>query len=164
MIDTKKAHRRELQFDTIADLAAELDRIGRAHDAGTLTTTGNWTPGQNLQHCARVWSFAIDGFPSTMKPPFFIRWIAQSLFKRSAVSGRTAPAGLRLPKEAGPMLPEAQVAFEQGMREFRDQIARTQRGEQFTKPSPIFGELTHDQWQRLQLGHCQLHLGYLQPV
>ncbi len=162
MINTKKADRRELKFGSLADLSAELDRIQHAHDAGTLSTTGNWSPGQNLQHCARLWRFAIDGFPPEANPPAPVRWVATLLFKKRAVSGAVPPAGLRLPEKT-PFLPDrGEVPFEQGMREFRDQIARTLHGEQFTAVSPIFGAMTHDQWLNLQMGHCQLHLGFLQ--
>ncbi len=164
MINTRKADRRELKFGSLADLSAELDRLQQAHDAGTLTTTGNWSPGQNLQHCAKVWGCGIDGFPSEMKPPVVLKWIASALFKKRAMSGKTAPAGFRLPKQAAAFLPDDHgVSFEQGMREFRTQIARVERGEKFTAVSPIFGAMTHDQWLNLQMGHCQLHLGFLKP-
>lgn len=162
-VETKRAQRRELKFNAIDDLIAELDRIQNAHDDRALNTTGNWSPGQNLQHCARVWVCGIEGFPPAMKPPFFVKWIASALFKKRAMSGQTAPAGIKLPRQASPILPDAEVPFEQGMREFRDQIARIERGERFTAYSPIFGEMTHEQWLNLQLGHCQLHLGFLQP-
>lgn len=163
MVNTKQAQRRDLKFNSIDDLSAELDRIQHAHDAGTLSTTGNWSPGQNLQHLAIVWKAGIDGFPPEMKPPFFIKWPARWLFKKRATAGETAPAGIKLPKQASKIIPVAQVAFDQGMHQLREQIARTTGGERFAAHSPIFGDMTHEQWTNLQLGHCQLHLGFLQP-
>ena len=50
------------------------------------------------------------------------------------------------------------------MRDLRETIARVkEKGEEFSHPSPIFGEFTHEEWTRLQLGHCQLHLGFMHP-
>lgn len=163
MINTKKAHRRHLTFRSIDDLAAELDRIQRAHDAGALSTTGNWTPGQNLQHCARLWRFAIDGFPPEASPPAPVRWVATLLFKKRATSGATPPAGIKLPAKV-PFLPdmESPASFEQGMGELREQISRIENGERFTARSTVFGAMTHEQWLNLQLAHCTLHLGFLQ--
>lgn len=163
-VSTKHADRRELRFNSVDDLVAELDRIQAAHDAGTLTSTGNWSPGQNLQHCARVWRCGLEGFPPEMKPPAIFKFFAKLMYKKRATAGQTAPAGIRLPKVADPIMPDPQgVSFDTGMREFRAEIARTQRGERFTAVSPIFGAMTHDEWTRLQLGHCQLHLGFLKP-
>jgi hypothetical protein len=30
-----------------------------------------------------------------------------------------------------------------------------------TKPSPLLGALTHEQWVRLNLNHTQMHFGFL---
>jgi hypothetical protein len=53
------------------------------------------------------------------------------------------------------------TTFDAGMSQLRAQITRTRAGEPFDKPSTLFGHLTHDQWLRIQLGHCQLHLSFL---
>ena len=163
-VDTKKSERRTLQFNDIAALEAELSSLEAAHAAGTLRTTGNWTPGQIFQHCARFWSGAIEGFPGDMKPPLLMKWAAQLVIKRLAVRGAPPPAGIKLPPEADPILPDDDVPFEQGLSELRTQLERIKSGEQFTAVSPLFGKLTHDQWQRMQLGHCQLHFGFIHPA
>ncbi|MEM7630045.1 MAG: DUF1569 domain-containing protein [Planctomycetota bacterium] len=163
-IDTKKAERRELLFGGREDLAMELDRLEAAHAAGTLRTSGNWTAAQGLEHCARVWAAAMDGFPEGARPPGWLKLAAKLFFRRAAVAGKTAPAGMKPPAvitdhfEPGP-----EVAFDDAMAHLRGQLERTRRGERFSKPSPLFGELTHDEWLRLQLGHCQLHLGFMHP-
>jgi uncharacterized small protein (DUF1192 family) len=163
-VNTKKAERRELAFKCTGCLKKELDRIEAAHRAGTLTTTGNWTPAQGFEHCARTWSAALDGFPPTFKPPAAVKLAAKLLFKKKAVSGQTAPAGIKPPKAVTDALevgPEAD--FDETLAHLRAQIARTDAGEKFAHPSPLFGELTHDQWLKLQLGHCQSHLGFMHP-
>jgi len=85
------------------------------------------------------------------------------MFKNKAVRGVPPPAGLPLPKVLrDTFVPTTDTGFDEGLSSLRQQIARTETGgERFTARSPIFGEFTHDEWTRVQLGHCTLHLGYL---
>ncbi len=161
-VNTKQSERRELKYNSIADIERDLDVLQAANTAGTIATTGNWSAGQNLEHCAKVWRAGIDGFPPEMKPPMILKMMCKVFFKKKAISGATPPAGIKLPKEAKPFLPDDDVTFEQGMADFRTQIERTKSGEKFTAVSPLFGVFTHDEWQQVQLGHTQLHLGFVQ--
>ncbi len=161
-VDTKKCEYRKLTLSSLDDLSAELDRIQAAHDAGTLAHTGNWTPGQILEHCTILWKCALDGFPpDSGKVPFLMRLISKLLFKRFAVRGDPPPRGIKLPQEAAFLIPPDDTTFEQGMASIRDCIARVARGDQMTHPSPLFGKMRTDQWLNLHLGHCRMHLGYL---
>lgn len=159
-VNTKQAPRRALAFQSMAELSAELDRIEAAHRAGTLRTTGNWSPGQILQHVGKFMRFPIDGFPPG-KPPWLVRVLVQMFFKKKAIQGAPPPPGIKLPAGAAYLLPDDSVSFEAGMSLLREQMARIARGERFTHPSPLFGDLTHEEWTKLQLGHCALHLGFL---
>lgn len=158
-VDTKTAERRDLRLSSMEELRSELDRIQAAHDAGTLSHTGNWSPGQVLEHLAIFMECAFEGFPS--RAPFFVRWIAIPLFKKKAVSGEPMPPGFKLPKQASFMLPGDATTFEQGMSRLRDCLARLDAGDRFTHPSPLLGKLSHEQWIRMQLGHCSMHLSFL---
>jgi hypothetical protein len=158
-VRTRGASRRALHFHCLNCVAAELDRIEAAHAAGTLTTTGNWTPGENIDHCAKLFEFALDGFPS--RAPWFVRAVASMFLRKRATSGRTAPAGFKLPKDASYMLPAPGIALETSMVRMRRCLARIAAGERMTRPNPIFGPMMHEEWVRMQCGHCQLHLGFL---
>lgn len=158
-VSTRRASRRKLHFHCLNCIAAELGRIEAAHASGTLTTTGNWTPGENIDHCAKLFEFALDGFPS--RAPWFVRAVASLFLRRRATSGRTAPAGFRLPKDAAYMLPTPGIPFEQSMARLRGSLARITAGERMSRPNPIFGPMSHEEWVRMQCGHCQLHLGFL---
>jgi len=162
MVNTKKVTRSKLTLRTLDDLSAELERIEAAHQAGTLTTLGNWTPGQVFKHCAILMRCAIDGFPPG-KPPLLSRIFLKLVIKPVALKGGPPPAGIKLPEEAAYLIPSDSISFEDGIAELRSVIARvTTKGERFTQVSPVFGKLTHEQWIKLQLGHCTLHLGFLQ--
>lgn len=161
-VNTKKAERRTLSYESLAEVSADLDAIQAAHDARTLRHSGNWTPGEVLKHTAIFMTCAIDGFPS--KAPAPIRWIAQALWKKKALEGGATPAGFKIPNAAGFLRPEPGIGFDDGMAALREQIARIENGEKFTKPSGLFGELTHEQWMVMQLGHFKLHMSFLHPA
>jgi hypothetical protein len=59
------------------------------------------------------------------------------------------------------MLPTPRIPFEQSMARMRKCLARIAAGERMTRPNPLLGPMTHDEWVRMQCGHCQLHLGFL---
>ncbi len=158
-INTKRAPRRELAFSCADCLRAELDRIGAAHARGTLRTSGNWTPGENLQHCAKLFECAMDGWPTTA--PWVVRVLGTLIFKKRLTSGRTPPAGIPLGKDTAFLLPEPGCSFDKGMAAMREVLARLDGGKLMQVPSPVFGKLSHDEWMRCCLGHAQLHLGFL---
>lgn len=161
-IDTKKAERRTLKFASIGDLRSDLAAIEAAHSAGTLRFTGNWTPGEIIDHLANLWEFSLDGFPAEINPPFFVKLFCYPM-RFLFTNGKTLSPGYQLPKQAARIMPRPNCPFDQALARMRRLIDRVDAGERLTKPSPVFGKLSHDQWLRLHFGHCQLHLGFLHP-
>ncbi|MDX9911602.1 MAG: DUF1569 domain-containing protein [Phycisphaerales bacterium] len=161
MADPRTAERRPVSYASFDDLARDLDLLEAAHRAGTLRHTANWTAGQNLEHCAILMECALDGFPSNA--PWLFRKLARAMFLKAALSGKPAKAGYKLPKQASFLLPRDSVPFDEGAARVRRVIERLKAGDRFTHPSPVFEKLTHDEWSRLQLGHCALHLSFLHP-
>jgi hypothetical protein len=159
IVETKTAPQRRLQFNCMNCLKAELDRVEQAHERGELVTTGNWSAGQILSHCSMLMRFSIDGFPSRAPAPF--RVVARLLFKKKAVSGKPMPSGFQLPKGAAYMLPQPDVSLEQGLGEIREVVGRIDGGETFNQPSPLLGKLTHEEWVKLHLAHCMMHMGFI---
>ncbi|MEL6328283.1 MAG: DUF1569 domain-containing protein [Planctomycetota bacterium] len=160
VVDTKTAAHRELKFASMDEVKAELDRIEAAVDAGTAGTTGNWTAGQNFDHCARFMRACLDGFDGNA--PWIVRKIAQMFLKKGALDpAKKLPAGFKLPKAASSMLPEEGIDDGEGLRRLREQIARLDAGEKMTHPSPLLGPLTHEEWLVLHRKHFALHLGFI---
>jgi hypothetical protein len=143
-------------------LKEDLAQLEAGYRAGTLRTTGNWSAGENLDHIAIMWEYSLDGAPPEAKVPFIIRLIAP-LMKRRATSGKTLPAGFKIPQNASYMMPRSGCSFEDGLARLRKVLDRLDRGEQMTHASPAFGKLSHDEWMGLHLGHAQLHLGFVHP-
>lgn len=161
-VDTKTARRRPLAFANFDEVSQDLDRLEAAMDAGTLTNTGNWTAGQVFDHTGKFLQFAYDGFPSKAPPP--VRWIARMMLKKRATeTEEPLPSGFKLPKQASALLPRDGVTDAEGLAFLRQQVARVHAGEKFTRPSPLLGSLTHDEWLTLQRKHLALHLSFLDP-
>ncbi len=161
-VDTKTAQRRNLAFANFDEVSADLDQIEAAMAAGTLQTTGNWTAGQIFDHTGKFLQFAYDGFPSKAPPP--VRWIARMMLKKKATeTEEPLPSGFKLPKQASALLPREGITDAEGLAYLRQQIARIQAGEKFTRPSPLLGSLTHEEWLTLQRKHMALHHSFIDP-
>lgn len=162
--ELKAAPRRAVRYASLDELSRDLDAIEAGHRAGTLVTSGNWTPGENLHHCAKTWLLPIDGFPPDAKPPAMVKFVVKTFFKKMAVSGKPAPIGIKFPKGLEEAFgPKIGASYDEGMNAMREAVARTRSGERFTHASPLFGTLTHDEWLRLLLGHSSMHLSFLHP-
>jgi hypothetical protein len=161
-VDTRKStNRRTLNLRTLGDLRAELDRIERAHRAGQLRVTGNWSPGQVFTHLANFINYAYDGYPPELKtPPALLRFCFK--FMKNRFLYRPMGAGVKIPGVRGGTVGVEDVAFEQGLARLRAAVDRLEQAAP-TQANPMFGPMPHDQWTSLHLRHAELHLGFLSP-
>ncbi len=145
-------------YQSLEDLAAEVDRIEAAYKAGTLQTTGGWSAGQIMQHTAKLMGFSIDGFEASA--PLVIRILGTLVFKPLLGRSHMKP-GIKLPASARSLLPADEVSTDDGIQAMRTVLGRIENGERMTHKSPVLGKMTHDQWVLLHLDHCRLHFGFL---
>ncbi|MFZ2874939.1 MAG: DUF1569 domain-containing protein [Phycisphaerales bacterium] len=158
--DTSKiADRRQLAFETLADLRADLATLERA--GGTLRTSGNWTAGQNFSHLAAFIEFAYNGYPPELSnPPWFIKAFLR-LRKRPMLRGRL-PAGVKIPGIKEGTVGADDAPAHSALSRLRTALDRLERSAP-TSPNPVFGPLTHEEWIALHLRHAELHLGFVHP-
>lgn len=156
---SKVQGRRTLRFETVDDILAEVDRLSQARNIKTL---GNWTAGQVCNHLALVMKGAMDGsrfkipFPMNLVMPVFV-WL-----RKKKMLSNPMPAGFQLPKAAAQEIVSEPVSTEEGLEALRTTLLRF-KTDRKRAPSPVFGELTHDEWTQLQCRHCELHLSFLIP-
>ncbi len=162
MIDTAKVtDYRELRFESIGDIRRELEGIERAHRAGTLRATGNWTPGQNFAHLAAFVNYAYDGYPPELaNPPWIIRTILKLMKKKFLY--KRMPRGVKIPKIPSGTTGADDVSFEVGIARLRAGLDRLEKAPP-TAPNVIFGPMTHEEWRSMHQRHCESHLGFLHP-
>jgi hypothetical protein len=161
-IDTKKAPRRDLRFNSIDDALAEIDRIVAADKAGTLRNTGNWSAGQVFNHIATWLNFSWDGFPASVRPPWIISKILQMM--RTRYIYKPTHAGVKIPGlgKVGGTLGFEPMSTEEGARKLKAALTRLKNGEPAKHHSPAFGPMTQEERIQFQLRHCELHMGFLQ--
>lgn len=146
-------------YRSIEELRTELDRFERAHASGALHTTGKWSAGQILEHCGKLMRFSFDGFEASA--PWFIKVFGVCVFKPMLGRSHMKP-GIKLPAKASSLLPRDQVSFEEGIMGLRAQLDRIENGERMTHPSPVLGRMRHEQWIKLHLDHCRMHMGFIE--
>jgi Protein of unknown function (DUF1569) len=158
-VDTGKViDRRKLRFFTPEEMEADVAILVDAERAGRLARLGNWSLGQVLNHLGSWVAFAFDGNP--LKPPFFVRWIVGR--RKNKYLNEAMPAGVRIPRVEGGTLAWEPSTLDEGLAKFSAAWGRMKK-EAPTLPNPLFGQMTHDEWIRLQLRHAELHLSFFKP-
>jgi hypothetical protein len=151
----KVAGRRELHFNSLADILAEAENLA----SRPCRQLGNWSLGYSLYHLAGPMKFALDG--ADFRVPFYIRWIAP-LFKKQFLNRPMKP-GFNLPKDADErLLPKREVSTQEGLNELRTAIDRMDREPQ-RHPSPFLGKLTPEEVDKLNCRHAEMHLSFFVP-
>jgi Protein of unknown function (DUF1569) len=155
-VDTRKvANRRQLHFDTPADILADVERLNQ----GPVKALGNWSGGQILKHLALVMNGSIDGIPT--RPPWAMRLLGRLLKKRALRKGM--PPGYQHKGEAARAIVPPPTSWEEGLTLFRQAIHRLQT-ETKREPSPFLGPMTREEWDQLHCRHAELHLSFLLPA
>jgi len=148
--------RRQVRLEQVSDLRREVELIC-THRVRTL---GEWNEAQILDHVAKLIEFAYAGFP--FRAPWIVRVLARRLLLSRCMRKGFKP-GFKLPASARILLPDPDITLAAAAARMGAVLARLERGEPMTHPSPVFGPLTHDQWVRLQLRHAEHHFSFILP-
>lgn len=149
--------RRELHFDNVQQILEEVERLATIE----VKTLGNYSFPQILQHLATTMDIATrHTAPPNVPAP--IRMLA-TLF-RSFVINRPMKPGVKLPKQAQPILwPENPAELDSALQHFRESFARYLASD-LTEPNPVFGRMSREQYDKLQCRHSELHLSFVIPA
>jgi hypothetical protein len=152
--------RRSLTLGSLAEYCHEIERLNTARKQGNLGHAGKWSLDQCCQHLGRWIDFSIDGFP--FRYPWRYR-LAGRLIRLVSwhwlVSLALRPGFLN-PPTVREVEPGASILDGDGVRYLRQQISRIEKGERMRQPSPVEGQITHDQWCYFHLRHAELHLSF----
>ncbi len=159
-VSTRTAEHRTLRFDSFAEVRRDLDALEAAQRAGTLRTTGNWTPGQIFTHLAAFIDYGFDGYPPQLNPPFFVKWFLR--MKKREFLARGLPRGVKIPRIQGGTVGMEDVPFDEGLVRLRGALDRLEASPP-THDSPGFGPMPHADVIGFACRHCELHLGYVHP-
>jgi hypothetical protein len=160
-IDTRKAQRRAVRYNTVDELLADAERIARAERAGTLKRTGNWKPGQIFGHLAAWTDLAYDGYPADMpRPPWLIKILLKMMKGRFLRKGM--PTGIRMRGvEAGTKFID-DLPLDEGLARLRKTATRV-RTQNPLHDNPVFGPMPREECELMFLRHAELHMSFLHP-
>lgn len=154
---TKVTGRRELRFNTYDDLLADAERMA----ALEVTTLGNWSYPQILDHLAKSLNKMIDG-PGFMLP-MPMRFIMRLTMMKKMVNEALDP-GFKFPASvAKEFTPSPEVELHAALESLRAAIDRVKSDPTRAK-HPAFGAITTEEWDQFQLRHCEMHMSFVQPV
>lgn len=149
--------RRALRFGRMSDILADAEALAAS---GDIRAAGNWSPGQVVHHVTAMIRNSIDGFDPP-KASLAFRLVGSMLRSRSL--NRGFPAGLKVPKTFRSIIPPPDVPFDDALAELRVVVGRIENGERMTQPSPVLGDLVHEEWIQLHCRHAELHFSFLHP-
>jgi len=151
------AQRRELEFATLAEAAAEVERLASVET----TTSGNFSHGQIVRHLAITLDI-VSGHTPPPKVPFLIRTVAPWI--KGFILSKPIKPGTKLPSGAQSVFwPEGDISVADASEQFRQSLARYESTSQLP-PHVIFGKMTRDEQDLLQRGHIAMHLSHVHPA
>jgi hypothetical protein len=160
-VDTARVtDRRSLRFDNFEQAWADVEKIAAAERDGTLRRTGNWETGQVLGHLAAWASYPFEGYPQSLRPPWWVKAVIR-LGRGRFLKGAMRP-GIRIPRIPAGTEGTERISLDEGLDRLHRAWSRLDT-QCPPDPNPLFGPLTHEQWKRLNLGHAELHLSFLHP-
>ncbi len=145
--------RRTLRYHTFDDVMPDVERLLEGHK-----TVGTWSLAQICCHLATVMRRVVDLPASTPHDPS--KWVGEDQ-KRQVLESGMIPEGLPGPTE---IMPTETIGELEEADRLRQTIAYYRASPGPVIPHRIFGPLSKEEWDRLQLIHLAHHLSFAIPV
>ncbi len=144
--------RRTLRYGSLDEIMPDVERLLEGH-----TTVGTWSLAQICRHLSTVMRRVVDMPASTPQDPS--KWVGEER-KLEVLQTGMLPEGLPGPPEIMPGETLGERAEADGLRQA---IAHYKASPGPVIPHRIFGPLTKEEWDRLQLIHVAHHLSFAVP-
>jgi len=145
--------RRTLRYNSLDDIMPDVERLLAGH-----TTVGNWSLAQICRHLATVMRRVVDLPASTPHDPSL--WVGEER-KREVLESGMIPESLPAPPQVVPAETLGEREEAEGLRQA---IAYYKASPGPVIPHRLFGPLSKEEWDRLQLIHVAHHLSFAVPV
>ncbi len=147
-------HPRELHFSSYDDIRRDIATL----HAGSYRALRNWNLSQVCGHLAYFFHGSLEGFDQRL--PWLIRkLIGRPLLHAILRSGKMSTRLPTLPAAVSPPDLDEAAAVNAAL----TLLARLAAHRGALQPSPIFGDLTVEEWRRLHMIHAAHHLRFLVP-
>ena len=155
---TDSAERRELSFQNLDEVLAEVERLA----AGEVRTTGNHTFGQILNHLALSHDVAA-GRLQAPPPPFFMK-LLMPLMKRMVINSKPLKPGIKLPAKGEAFFwPDNDFDVSSAVEYFKQSVDYYKSNGPLEK-HPFFGNISKAECDELNCRHAALHLSFVHPA
>lgn len=144
--------RRSLRFQSFDDVMPDVERLLAGH-----TTAGLWSLGQICRHLAVVLRRVVDLPAST---PFDPSKFVGEEQKKAILESGILPEGIPAPPE---IVPSETLNEHEEAENLRQALAYYKASPGPVIPHRIFGPLTKQEWDQLQLIHLAHHLSFATP-
>jgi hypothetical protein len=145
--------RRTLRYSSLDEVMPDVEQLlENGH-----STVGTWTLPQICRHLGTVMRRVVDLPASTPADPS--QWVGEDQ-KREVLDSGLIPEGLPAPPE---VLPVGNFDAREEAEGLRQAIAYYKASPGPVIPHRIFGPLTKEEWDRLQLIHVAHHLSFAIP-
>jgi len=155
-VDTSKAVRRTLRFETLDQALAEAARLAALQKSGAAQYAGNWDAAQILNHVGAWAEYAY--VPNPVRAPWFVKLLVKPMKNKFLNQG--LPAGRLIPKIPGGTTHIEKMPIDQALERFQKSFTRL-KTDPPTQPSPVFGRMTHEEAIKLNLRHAELHMSFV---
>jgi hypothetical protein len=150
---TTTTGRRTLRYKSLDEVMPDVERLLEGH-----STVGQWSLAQICRHLATVMRRVVDMPASTPQDPS--QWVGEEQ-KRQVLDSGMLPEGLPGPPQ---LMPTETLGEHEEAEGLRQAIAHYKASAGPVIPHRIFGPLTKDEWDRLQLIHVAHHLSFAVPA
>ncbi len=156
MNNVKTAERRKVHFENLDEILQDA----KAVTAGPHRVTGNWTAAQNIHHVAWTIGASNNGFD--IKIPLAMKLFGKTLRVLGKHLKPINP-GINPPKKvAEAFAPPDQVTLDDALGLLDKEVEAAKNGG-MTYPSPLFGDLSPEEWEAVHCRHAELHLSFIHP-
>ncbi len=150
--------RRDLKFESIDEVIAEVDRLA----SGEVRTTGKHSFGKILNHLALSQDVA-TGRATAPPPPVFMR-LMMPLMRRMIINAKPLKPGIKLPAKGEAFFwPDQEFDVPSTLTHFKESAEHFKNNGPL-EVHPFFGKLTREENEQLTCRHAALHLSFVHPA
>lgn len=142
-----------MRYESLQEFLKDAERLASTE----VKTLGNWSQGQIYEHLARSMNGSVDGVGFMLPAP--VRWVMSLLFKNRFIN-KAIPAGF---KSSEKFVAEDTISLDSALQSLRTAVERLEQ-EPNRVPHPAFGQISREEWDKFNLRHAEMHMGFLEEV
>ncbi|QQE10251.1 DUF1569 domain-containing protein [Planctomycetota bacterium] len=154
--DGRLVGKRGLRFEAVEDMITEAEALL----ADGYDMVGEWTLGQNCEHLRMTLEKSVSGFGFELGFPMNL--VVKMVVSKGKIFREGFKPGFKLKGRFKVMIPSDGLDDGEEVAKLREAVEQF-KGSATTKPSPVLGAMSFDDWNLFHMRHAEHHLGMLRP-